>query len=71
VPGATLTPALLKDIQRAPDPGKLKQGMVDEQLLGRLGEPEDVANAIVFLASDRAAWITAVIFPVDGGICAI
>jgi len=36
--------------------------------LGRIGEPEDVANAIAFLASDDAAWITGTTLPVDGGV---
>ncbi len=35
--------------------------------LGRIGEPEDVAAAIAFLASDQASWITGVVLPVDGG----
>jgi len=35
--------------------------------LGRIGEPEDVAHAIAFLASDEASWITGVLLPVDGG----
>jgi len=36
--------------------------------LGRLGEPEDVARATVFLLSDAADWITGVVLPVDGGL---
>jgi NAD(P)-dependent dehydrogenase (short-subunit alcohol dehydrogenase family) len=36
--------------------------------LQRIGEPEDVARAIVFLASDAADWITGVVLPVDGGV---
>ncbi|MGH8950476.1 MAG: SDR family oxidoreductase [Acidimicrobiia bacterium] len=36
--------------------------------LGRLGTPEDIARAIVFLASDAADWVTGVILPVDGGL---
>ncbi len=35
--------------------------------LGRLGEPEDVAGAAFFLASDDAAWVTGIALPVDGG----
>ena len=38
--------------------------------LGRVGEPEDVANAALFLCSDDAAWITGVTLPVDGGFLA-
>jgi len=35
--------------------------------LGRLGEPQDVANAVVFLCSEQASWITGVVMEVDGG----
>ncbi|HKG24382.1 MAG TPA: glucose 1-dehydrogenase [Thermomicrobiales bacterium] len=38
--------------------------------LGRVGEPEDVANAALFLVSEEAAWITGVTLPVDGGLLA-
>jgi NAD(P)-dependent dehydrogenase (short-subunit alcohol dehydrogenase family) len=36
--------------------------------LGRVGEPEDIAAAVAFLASADAAWITGLTLPVDGGI---
>jgi NAD(P)-dependent dehydrogenase (short-subunit alcohol dehydrogenase family) len=38
--------------------------------LGRLGEPEDVARAVLFLASDEASWITGHALAVDGGFSA-
>lgn len=38
--------------------------------LGRVGEPEDIANAALFLASDEAAWITGAVLNVDGGLMA-
>ncbi len=39
--------------------------------VGRFGQPEDVASAAVFLASDESAWITGSAFPVDGGYSAV
>ena len=38
--------------------------------LGRIGEPVDIANSVLFLASPAASWITGVGLPVDGGYCA-
>ena len=36
-------------------------------MMGRVGEPQDVANAVVFLASPQSGWITAQTLTVDGG----
>lgn len=38
--------------------------------LGRNGKPKDVVNALLFLASEEAAWITGTVLPVDGGVMA-
>lgn len=38
--------------------------------LQRVGEPEDIANAALFLASDEASWLTGAVIPVDGGLTA-
>ncbi|MCQ4208690.1 SDR family NAD(P)-dependent oxidoreductase [Streptomyces longispororuber] len=39
--------------------------------LGRVGEPEDIAAAVAFLASRDAAWVTGTVLPVDGGVTAV
>jgi 3-oxoacyl-[acyl-carrier protein] reductase len=41
--------------------------MARQTPLGRVGQPQDVANAVVFLASDRASFITGEILCVSGG----
>jgi 3-oxoacyl-[acyl-carrier protein] reductase len=57
-------------------PGPVQTGWIDAELearlipgipLGRVGTPDDVAHAIVFLASDQAAWITGQVLQVAGG----
>ena len=37
-------------------------------VLGRVGEPEDVAAAVAYLGSGDAAWVTGHVLPVDGGL---
>jgi NAD(P)-dependent dehydrogenase (short-subunit alcohol dehydrogenase family) len=49
--------------------GKEWEAVVRLHPLGRLGEPEDVAWAVVYLASDESSWVTGASFLVDGGYC--
>jgi len=49
-------------------PEKVLEGMKTRTPLGRLGEPRDIANAYLFLASDEASFITGEVLRVDGGI---
>jgi NAD(P)-dependent dehydrogenase (short-subunit alcohol dehydrogenase family) len=46
---------------------ELHEARKRHMLLGRWGQPEDVANAVSFLCSDRASYITGINLPVDGG----
>jgi len=58
---------ILTERNRERIPLAQQQALVDLHPLKRLGTPQDVANAAVFLASDSAAWITGVVFDVAGG----
>ena len=48
-------------------PEKILQTMVGRTPLGRMGQPEDVANAYAWLASDQASFVTGTVLSVDGG----
>ena len=61
-PGFTLTDM----VQQMPQ--NVLDGMVARTPLGRMGEPRDIANAYLFLASDEASFISGVTLRVDGGI---
>ena len=47
---------------------ELKENACKQIILGRFGKPEDIANAVVFLASDKADYITGQVISVDGGM---
>jgi len=49
-------------------PEKVLESMVAKTPLGRMGQPEDIANAYVWLASDAAAFVTGTVISVDGGL---
>lgn len=66
-PGTIRTPIWQERIDRDPD---VFQRLLKWYPLRRVGEPEDVANAAMFLASDDAAWITGTVLCVDGGLLA-
>lgn len=57
-------------LMKAAVPAERAQAIRSHCLVPRLGEPIDIANLVVFLASDRAAYITAQMLPVDGGYLA-
>src|SRR5215211_3860776 len=66
-PGTLRTPAWEQRRRKNPE---VFERLTRWYPLGRVGEPEDVAGAALFLASDEAAWITGAVLPVDGGLTA-
>jgi len=48
-------------------PAAVRESLVDSHPVRRLGTPQDVARAAVFLASDASAWITGTVLDVAGG----
>jgi len=67
-PVATHTPMLSPFMNEEVDKDALAR-YIDTIPLGRLNEPEDIANTVVFLASDDAAMITGTCVEIDGGRC--
>jgi NAD(P)-dependent dehydrogenase (short-subunit alcohol dehydrogenase family) len=66
-PASIDTPMLQASFDRQPDPVAARARNVLRHPLGRLGTPEDVANLVLFLASDESSWITGSVHMVDGG----
>ena len=53
--------------QRFGDPARWEEVLSNDRPLGRAGTPDEIANVVVFLASDRASWVSGAILSVDGG----
>lgn len=66
-PGSILFPGGGWDEMRQNDPDRLNEFLERELPYGRLGTPEEVADVVTFLLSDRASWITGTHIAVDGG----
>ena len=64
------TPMLESMIRDSPDPEKARQTLVRQVPLRRIGMPDDVANMIVYLASDESTFVTGTEMVIDGGVIA-
>lgn len=61
-----VAPGITKTDMVAALPNEMIKPLIATIPLGRIGEPEDVANAFVYLASDMASYVTGAVIPVDG-----
>lgn len=66
-PGVFDTPLVTRIIERLPE---RRDEYITAQPIGRLGQPEELAEAVVWLCSDAASFVTGHAFPVDGGFVA-
>lgn len=66
----TVLPGVIKTPMQDQNDAEARERQAEQTLLSRLGEPRDVGNAVRFLASDEAEWVTGAQLVVDGGYLA-
>jgi NAD(P)-dependent dehydrogenase (short-subunit alcohol dehydrogenase family) len=69
-PGVTWSNYYDRMLSQVPDPEAFKQGLKDRAPMGRVAQPIEIANAILWLASDESAFATGSVVTVDGGYTA-
>ncbi|HUN51091.1 MAG TPA: glucose 1-dehydrogenase [Candidatus Sulfotelmatobacter sp.] len=69
-PGYIETPMVLGPIETTANGERLKKNIVDRHPIGRMGKPEEIAEGILFLASDAASFVTGAELVIDGGYTA-
>ncbi len=69
-PAVIDTPMVAREVARSDDPDEYTRRMNIDHPIGRIGRPEEVAKAVLFLASDEASFITGASLSVDGGLTA-
>jgi len=70
-PGATDTPIIDGQFTSKTQADAAKEAFSSKTPLGRLGRPEELAAAVLFLASDSSSYITGIDLPVDGGFAQV
>jgi NAD(P)-dependent dehydrogenase (short-subunit alcohol dehydrogenase family) len=69
-PGRVETPFVKARLREYADPEAAYREMAASQAIGRMGTPEEIAAAVLYLASDEAAFVTGSAFVIDGGLSA-
>ncbi len=69
-PGVTWSSYYEKMLATVPDPEAFKRRLAGRAPMARMGQPEEIASAILWLASDEASFATGTIYTVDGGMTA-
>lgn len=67
-PGDVETPILAEYFEHQPDPAEARRRVAAEYALGRIAQPEEIANVALFLASDESSFVTGTYIVVDGGL---
>ena len=65
------TPMVKAMFENAPEPEKVRQKLERQVPIGRLGQPEEVADMILYLGSDESRFVTGSEFVIDGGLTAM
>ena len=63
-----VTPGFIETDMTASLPDNVKEAAIAQTPLGRMGTAEDVAAAVLYLASDEAGFVTGQVIPVNGGM---
>jgi len=67
-PGPVDTPLIWDSASAFPDPSRAVAVVAQKTLMKRLGSPDDIARAALYLASDESGWVTGTSITIDGGI---
>jgi NAD(P)-dependent dehydrogenase (short-subunit alcohol dehydrogenase family) len=66
-PGPVQTPLVEKIVAKQPE---IVDAIIDREPIGRMGQPDEIASAVVWLCSDEATFVVGAVLPVDGGYVA-
>jgi NAD(P)-dependent dehydrogenase (short-subunit alcohol dehydrogenase family) len=70
-PGTTMTPLVEKALATSANPEEEKRALESSRPLNRLGKPEEIANAVLALASEELGYATGAVLSIDGGYTAV